>query len=756
MATHTAKSPPGKKKKGSVTPLSAGGIFAAGAGLAFGGLLLLRLAAWRFPAERLWGFNHFAFLPDAAVAAFAALGLLACTPVVARVLARVPANTGDADRRPFALPLLLVLVSGLLFWFLRMQTYFLGDGAVYLAEIYRYVRGIPGSESVLYSKGSAPVTGWLFAQLARAAYGAAASGESLLANPQFAFWTLGAAAGMVFVYLSWKTAVEFGRDRMERVAIFTLAVCSPGVIFFFGYVEYYTFSFVALGAHLFFCLRTLEGRGGVAWAALTLLVATSFHFLAAVAYPGFALLLLWRYGNERLRAFVRPGPVLAAIAAILVASGVYYFASGIATQGSRVVLSLAPFGKEGAMQSYTLLSSYHLFDVVNYFVLLAGPLALALIFVLRKDAFRSAAVVVMLVEVLFFSFLAFFGNLGFGMARDWDINAVLGLAVLFFLLAVLRQSAPSFRTGSVLILAAGAALVGGGSWFWVNLSPQASVARYKAILALDDTHMMGDYALNGYEHLRKYAFAQNDAAGVIWAIRKKIECVGYPADYRKLALTVIQDAAPETKRAEYDWIFDRLFARIGAMHAAGRDSSYAGSKREYVELAAEAVLQCRYLPPRLGFDERYAAAQQARLEALAPGDPIVALARAQLEWIRTGAVADPAPFRAGADAVRESSTLAAYAGIALGTLKDYDRAVVALRKAVAIDSTFTLPLLYLAEAELRLDPPDRADALRNLDRFLANTAGSRVFGSRAQQEQLVRQAESMRAALRGNGDPATR
>ena len=104
----------------------------------------------------------------------------------------------------------------------------------------------------------------------------------------------------------------------------------------------------------------------------------------------------------------------------------------------------------------------------------------------------------------------------------------------------------------------------------------------------------------------KYAFAQNDAAGVIWAIGKKIGCVGYAADYRKLALTVIQDAAPETKRAEYDWIFDRLFARVGAMNAAGRDSSYAGSKREFVELAAEAVLQCRYLPPQLGFDERYA------------------------------------------------------------------------------------------------------------------------------------------------------
>jgi hypothetical protein len=755
MATHTAKTTPGKKSKGSVTPPSTGAAFATGAGLACGGLLLVRLAAWRLPAARLWGVNHFAFLPDAAVAVFAVLGLLACTPVVTRLVSRVPGKAEGAGRRAFALPLFLVLLSGMLFWFLRMQTYFLGDGAVYLAEIFRYVRGIPGSESVLYSTGSAPLTGWLFAHAAGAAYGAAGSAESVLANPQYAFWLLGAVAGMTFVFLAWMAAAEFGRNAMERVAVFVLAVCSPGVIFFFGYVEYYTFSFVALGVHWFFCLRVLEGRGGMAGAAVSLLIATAFHFLAAVAYPGFALLLLWRYGNERLRALVRIGPVLAAIATVLAVSGVWYFASGIAAHGSRVVLSLSPYGKEGAMQSYTLLSSYHLVDFVNSIVLLAGPLLIALVFLLRKDAFRSVAVVVMLVEVLFFSFLAFFGNLSFGMARDWDVNAVLGLAALFFLVAVVRHSAPTARTGSVLLLAAGAALVGGGSWFWVNISPKASVARTREILALDDAHIMGDYALNGYEHLRKYCFAQNDAAGVVWAIKKKIDCVGYPTDFRKLAIAVIQDAAPETKRAEYDWIFDRLFAKIGALRAAGKDASYAGSRSDYIELAAEAVLQCRYLPPRLGFDARYADAQQARLEALAPGDRTVALVRAQLDWIRSGGIADPAPFRAGADAVRASSTLAAYAGIALGTLKEYDRAVVALRKAMALDSTFTLPLLYLAEAEMHLAPPDTADARRSLERFLANTAGSRVFGSRAQQEQLVRQAETMLAALRGDkGTPA--
>lgn len=53
--------------------------------------------------------------------------------------------------------------------------------------------------------------------------------------------------------------------------------------------------------------------------------------------------------------------------------GVYYFASGIATEGSRVVLAMQPFGEPGAVQQYTLLSSAHLLDVLNMVLLAAGP-----------------------------------------------------------------------------------------------------------------------------------------------------------------------------------------------------------------------------------------------------------------------------------------------------------------------------------------------------------------------------------------------
>ena len=49
----------------------------------------------------------------------------------------------------------------------------------------------------------------------------------------------------------------------------------------------------------------------------------------------------------------------------------------------------------------------------------------------------------------------------------------------------------------------------------------------------DGDLVTGDFALNGYEHLRKYYQSTGDGEAMAWAIRKKVEMVGYPDDYRK-------------------------------------------------------------------------------------------------------------------------------------------------------------------------------------------------------------------------------
>lgn len=170
---------------------------AVAAGTVFAVLALLRLAAAQFPDARIWGLNASAWLPTWAQLLFAALGVLAATPPFLRI-------AGSVMRVPGVLPirgaaLLFAVLAGGAFWIFRMETYFLGDGAVYLSEHFRLLRGLPVSESVLYSTGSAPLTGWLLAQGARLFF---SEGSTLAGNPQFVFWIAGAAAGAAFAALA--------------------------------------------------------------------------------------------------------------------------------------------------------------------------------------------------------------------------------------------------------------------------------------------------------------------------------------------------------------------------------------------------------------------------------------------------------------------------------------------------------------------------------------------------------------------------
>ncbi len=519
------------------------------------------------------------------------------------------------------------------------------------------------------------------------------------------------------------------------------------MLFYFGYVEYYTFFYVAFAVYLYLGFKALSG-GGLAAPAVALAAATAFHFMGVVAVPSFLFLVLSRSGNPRVAALLRPKPLALAVGAALLAGGAYYFASGIHVNGSRTVLSMYPFGREGAVQSYTLFSSWHLIDFVNYIFLLAAPALTGMAFIARREAFTRPETLFAALNTAFFTFLAFFGNMGFGMARDWDINAGLGMSLLFLFLALLRASTRHELKSYLMYATAGASLAAVLPWLAVNLTSASSVERAKAILALDERHIAGDYALNGYEHLRKFFDSRGDAEGVTWAIRKKIEVVGYPEDYRKLALRAITDVPAERKRSEYEWMFDRLAEKVRSMKTAGIDTSYAGTKPEFLEIAAESILQCLSLPPQWGFDGAFVDFQRRRFAAIEPGAPVLRLLNAQIALAGPGAgPPDRAAFLEGAAAVQSSPTLAAYAGMALLEMKEYEPARNALQRAAALDSTFTLPLLYLAEAEIGLGPAHARSAESHLRRFLDTPEGWRVFGAAGRREALENRARSLLTGL---------
>lgn len=785
-----------------------------------------------------WGFGHVAFLPGWAQWGWTLLAVALVLPLVYRPAQRLAA-TLFADASSRTLPATFAIAGAVLFWVLAMETYFLGDGAVYLAEHFRYVRGLDYSSSVLYSKGSAPLTGWLLAQVAAAAH-ALSGGEGVVGHPMFAFRLTGLIAGVIFILVAWCGAHRLWPDldaqraqaagvsvsrATERLATFVLLVTTAASLYFFGYVEYYTFVFVALAAHMIALDRAARGDIGFMGPILLLLLAIAFHFLAVLALPALVATMLARSRTQSLARLGSASSVLAALGVVLVGAGIWYFASGTAAEGSRTVLSLDPYGSEGRWQLYTLLSVRHVLDIILYVILLMLPPLYAIGWISRpkKSGYAwhrawagDAAMRAATLNLLFFLMLAVFGNTAFGLARDWDIVAVLGVATVLYAVTVLRArqqwavesavapTAPPAadtdaepeemppgetdegpapvvtrrRTTYALVVAAGFSFGAFIPWVYVNVDADASVARYRSILTDTDSLIMGDYALNGYEHLRKYYQSTGDGAGEAWAIRKKIECVGYPMDFRKYMLAVVTHVPAGTRRAEFEWMLDDIARRLELMNAGRTDSLYAGTRSAFIELAAEVLLQVHALPPAEGVTATWLDGRLDRLAALgassraaasiasasapaaasAPGTTTspssaasipaaVAIARAQIAWDRTGAIADAAPFLRAPE-IATSSLLAFHAGRALLAIKLREQSRAALERAVALDPDFTLPLVFLAAAEYEISTANAPRAVAHLEAFLARPEGRRLPPGDPTNQKLEAYARGLLARIR--------
>jgi tetratricopeptide (TPR) repeat protein len=130
-------------------------------------------------------------------------------------------------------------------------------------------------------------------------------------------------------------------------------------------------------------------------------------------------------------------------------------------------------------------------------------------------------------------------------------------------------------------------------WIAVNVNVDASTARFAEIMALDDGHMYGDYALSGYEALRKQAVHAGDFDREGEILRRMIEIVGYTEQYRMLVANAVYyaDKNPTRYFALNDWALARLAGRASALRAAGVSRDYAIGLKQIDSLAAVMAIE---------------------------------------------------------------------------------------------------------------------------------------------------------------------
>jgi hypothetical protein len=368
------------------------------------------------------------------------------------------------------------------------------------------------------------------------------------------------------------------------------------------------------------------------------------------------LFLILRRRPAKLRAWTLKQGLIAA--AFLIGGGkLLYVLLTVLFPDNRILMPLVLQLSEAGVQHYTLHSPMHIFDMVNLLLLLA-PLAVVALpvlwrEVLREDGADALSAYHALTSLPLIAFV-FALNASLGLARDWDLVAVLGIVLLFAAMAAGERS--KYRHAVPVLL--GLSMLLQLPWLLLHEQPRATAERFAAIMQLDDENMFGDYALSGYDALRKFDFGEGDLDRELALTQRMVQLVGYPQHYREWrALAQKRYASePDSLSRQLAAMLVRLGEQAERLQDEQRETGYAISRKQ-VDSLAQAIGMLAIAT------RRYASL----------GD------MALVDWISV--------------ATRNGAPYPALEGLRFYNDRRYDSAAVYFRAAIAED--FSTPTLYL-------------------------------------------------------------
>jgi hypothetical protein len=378
-------------------------------------LLLLWIVGAAFPEQRTWGFSHAAYVPPYLAAILFLLCILALQPSVSlRVgsfLEGASLQLAGGTTSGVAAAVIAALIAGPFFYLLAIPFSFLGDSFLYLAEIIRTTQ----SGQVDFFRYNSLLTSFIFLYL-----GSKIMTFFSIVEVVHVFWLITSVCGMIFVFVIVRGIRSIAEQAIDAAILIGLIVGLGGWVLFFGYVEHYAPLFAATTAYAMSLYRATTRRGSLTIPAALLALCVSFHFLAVFYIPSFLIALYqrWLEGRDRecsvskFRWLVVTGLVvfIAASAAVMMFRLPPLFAS------------LIPLSEQSWTGTYTMLTSYHLIDLVNEFLLVAAvPTAIASGLLLSKRVrinMGNHAIQVFSVLLLSLTLLAAFHFPFYGMARD--------------------------------------------------------------------------------------------------------------------------------------------------------------------------------------------------------------------------------------------------------------------------------------------------------------------------------------------------
>ena len=640
---------------------------------------------------RLWGINFAWFLHSDVLIVL--LSILPVPFLFPNILTRCSIYFAQPKKKKqkwfisIAIMLGFIAIGTLAAWLLRIAYPFLGDGALYVSDLFR-VENFRGHESAII-KPTSFLTGHLIVWITK------------LVHP-FDLLVPYLLAGIISIALLVLVLFLF-RRRETRASIWLASILFAGsapALMFFGYVELYALQYVFTVGFFITGWRALRGRNGLWLPTLMLLLAAGAGSSSLIYLPAYVFLVLVA---RRQQAFggKETWLALALSVVMILAMVVVYLVVGAA--GNAYLIPLLPReqlleGTSFGTMHYTMFSGAHLLDICNALVLNAAAAVLILLVVLvsmrGKVQWTSTPILFAAIGVLAGIAMLFAGNTTFGLGRDWDLASIFAMPVLFLAFSAMMQlhESKSLAMEYVLPLILAFQFSFLLQWILVNHDGSAASDRMYSLVRMNTGVVQPQDTYNGLENLRKYYMNRKDKEGQARAITDMLG-TGYQTMQTYTRLLGVAQLIPEVpkREAKFRWILESLIER------ARRE--IPPQRYDYVapDLIRDCVTRTVLMTTQFG--------HKHSVERLLPE-----LRRKLPDWKGMGlytATTDSTLPLAEAVVLGESSvapdtkdaSLLDVMGQLYWLAEQYDNAAIVYRKALALDET-GFPKIYMNLARL--------------------------------------------------------
>jgi Tetratricopeptide repeat len=469
----------------------------------------LFFVAYYFAVPSLWGVNHLLFLPLGYLYLFGFVFLVVALTLFRPSLVGRFETDGLRDCLRLALEsrkwrMIIACGAGVVFYFLRIDTYLLGDGYTWLGNLGRGASYVlkwtePGSTVVIRALQS--LFGGYTPETALLAF----QGASLISGTVVWYNILGMASVIT--------------SRRHIQALFLVTVLGSGAaLLFAGYVEFYPLLWAAATTFLYQALRYLRERRGLWIVLLAFLLSVLMH-LQSLYYAPAVLYLLLEKASHRFPGLRSAKLAMGALGILALLGGMsYYWLYNNFLEFE--VMFLPFFAGRPASPEYSVFSFAHILDVVNLvFLMFPGVLFLIALFFISsrpRTAAGKAELSSAVSSTVVFIGLCTLGSVSFlllvdpvlGLARDWDLFSLTLLPPVIFIFLKLRDFEVK-RLSSFVIPYTLVCVLGTGLFLASNISAQSAEDRFHSILKYYGAKdrggwiILANYLKDGVDHERR-------------------------------------------------------------------------------------------------------------------------------------------------------------------------------------------------------------------------------------------------------------